>query len=67
MNFKDKNNNEFIIKIVKRKNIQSFNKLGLKVIFLRQDAATQSIRYIKLLNPIGVPITISLNKPAIKI
>ena len=31
----DKNNNEFIIKIVKRKNIQSFNKLGLKVIFLR--------------------------------
>ena len=67
MNFKDKNNNEFIIKIVKRKNIQSFNKLGLKVIFLRQDAATQSIRYIKLLNPIGVPITTSLNKPAIKI
>ncbi|MDA9025065.1 hypothetical protein N9H41_01470 [Candidatus Pelagibacter sp.] len=35
INFKDKNNNEFITKIVKRKNIQSFSKLGLKVIFLR--------------------------------
>ena len=54
-------------KIVKRKNIQSLIKLGLKVIFLRYAAAPQRIKYIKLLNPIGVPNTTSLNNPAIKI
>ena len=30
-----KKSSEFILKLVKRKNIQSFIKLGLKVIFLR--------------------------------
>ena len=58
---------EFTTEIVIKKNIQSFVKLGLNVIFLRYAANPHINKYIKLLIPKGIPKTTSLNNPAIKI
>ena len=58
---------EFISRILKRKNIQSFIMLGLKVMFLRYAPAPHNKRKFKLLIPIGIPTTTSLNNPAKKI
>lgn len=58
---------EFINRMLKRKNNQSFDILGLKVIFLKYAAAPHNNRKFKLLIPIGIPTTTSLNNPAIKI
>ena len=58
---------EFTTEIVIKKNIQSFVKLGLNVIFLRYAANPHINKKIKLLIPSGIPKTTSLNNPATKI
>ena len=58
---------EFTTEIVIRKNIQSFIRFGLNVIFLRYAANPHINKYDKLLIPKGIPTTTSLNNHAIKI
>jgi hypothetical protein len=57
---------EFTNEIVNRKKSQSFNKFGLKVIFLKYTAKPHISRYERLLIPIGNPTTTSFINPAIK-
>ena len=57
-------NKELETNIVNKKNIQSFTKLGCKVIFLKYAAKPQINKYDKLLIPNGKPTTTSLKRPA---
>ena len=67
---KNKNKTEKLIELIKlmmnKKQNQSFIKLGLIVIFLRQVANIQISIYDKELKPKGRPTTVSLNRPAKK-
>ena len=60
---KDIYENEFIIKRVIKKKIQSLIRLGLNVIFLKYDANPHNNKNNRLLIPIGRPTITSLNNP----